>query len=202
MSKERLAKKYAKEIANSLIENAIETAYIKGFEAGVASVQSQQIDIKDKALVDVKRNSTSESAIDKNYVDLGLPSGTLWAIHNRMYNSDFKNYARSYYDAKTRSIPNKKQIEELIRMSRIQFGENAWNGYVNIIGPNGRSLSIRKFGYKEHISNEVRFWVNDTVDVNNEALSAVISEDGSFKTDRIFTGYHMLLVYAKSFEQP
>lgn len=74
------------------------------------------------------------------YVDLGLPSGTLWKSQNE---SGFYTYDEAM--AKFGSqIPNRKKYRELIRACKwIWMGE----GY-KVIGPNNQYIVIPAAGYR------------------------------------------------------
>ena len=81
-----------------------------------------------------------------DYVDLGLPSGTLWQNHNQI------TPACTYADAlqlESGKLPTKAQYEELISNC-----EWSWSGSsYTITGPNGNSIVIYargKYYGKEH----------------------------------------------------
>ena len=80
-------------------------------------------------------------AIQKlGYVDLGLPSGTLWKERNEV-----KSY--SWYQAKEiygERIPTKEQVEELINYCtwhEIPSNAYSFNGY-EVVGPNGNQIRL------------------------------------------------------------
>lgn len=76
----------------------------------------------------------------ESYVDLGLPSGTMWKSENEEGLLDFKTAWKKY----KRRMPSIKQWEELNRYC-------AWtwtgNGY-QVIGPNGASIFMPAAGYR------------------------------------------------------
>ena len=82
----------------------------------------------------------------ESYVDLGLPSGTLWKAENEEGLMDFKTARRKF----KKRMPSISQWEELC-----QYGEWSWvgNGY-EVIGPNGAAIFIPAAGYR-NISGQI-----------------------------------------------
>lgn len=78
-----------------------------------------------------------------NYIDLGLPSGTLWADK-----SDGEYYTK-YQAAKKfgKNIPTSKQVKELITKCNWEWDKEKI-GY-KVTGPNGKSIFIEARSYKE-----------------------------------------------------
>lgn len=75
-------------------------------------------------------------ALPKGYVDLGLPSGTLWKDVN-------ENYKWTYSDAIDRfgnQLPTKEQYEELIK--HCQWNRLDDSDYYTIVGPNGNTIRL------------------------------------------------------------
>lgn len=100
---------------------------------------------------ETSQNSQSESA---KFVDLGLPSGTLW----KSKNEDGGFYA--YYEAVHKfgsNLPTKEQMEEL-------KGSCKWikidNGF-KVVGPNGNSITIPAVGFRD--------WNNQVYGVGNRS---------------------------------
>ena len=87
---------------------------------------------------DVKKRQSHTS----QYVDLGLPSGTLWKKEN-----EGGNKARYTYDEAIskfgNKLPTKKQFEELKNKCKWTWTGNGFK----IIGPNGNSLFFPAAGY-------------------------------------------------------
>jgi hypothetical protein len=83
------------------------------------------------------------------YVDLGLPSGTLWASHNAHIG---KKYHFTYTEAIknfSEQMPTTNQFQELIDNCKWQWTElfgGKINGY-RITGPNGNSIFLPASGY-------------------------------------------------------
>ena len=80
------------------------------------------------------------SLASRNFVDLGLPSGTLWCIEN-----EAKYYT---YDAAVRTfgnhLPSEKQMQELVKECKWIWNEK---GYYRVKGPNGKSIVLPANGY-------------------------------------------------------
>ena len=190
MGKEDLANKYAETKIGEL-KAMIEGAYLKGYE---------------QAVLDLNKSINIDGV---EYVDMGLPSGTLWSKHPVDYidNGECHLEKFSYSDALRFSIPTLEQAKELIDNSKCeeQF----------IYGPNGG-----KIGYKIIDDNIVSdlgdgcrgysnlFWVKGEV-VNNEApairyglrkspsfgYSPVIAEIKEY-----FIGHHLPIFLVKTKE--
>lgn len=80
----------------------------------------------------------------KEYVDLGLPSGTLWSNINESGYYNLNKINSSFYDInfKVEDLPTKEQFRELI--SNCTF-ECSRGGY-KVIGKNGRSIFLPALG--------------------------------------------------------
>lgn len=119
-----------------------EGEYYPAVEEDVPVVAAQEY-VKEKAEVVSSAtpvsNHKAAPAIPAGYVDLGLPSGTLWKDNNEpgLY---------TYYqaDAKYRNdLPTKEQLEELV--SSCQW---TWIGNgQRVQGPNGNSITLPADGY-------------------------------------------------------
>lgn len=84
--------------------------------------------------------------VGDSYVDLGLPSGTVWKAQNEEGLMAFDDAKKKY----GRSIPSIKQWEELKK-----YCEWEWtgNGY-NVTGPSGQGIFIPAAGYR-NVSGQV-----------------------------------------------
>lgn len=103
MTIEEKSKEYAKGKAFDAITSAIEQAYADGYEAGFnAGASANNTDNKGVVLID-----------GVEYVDLGLPSNTLWA-KEYLKDSNNKRLSLSYYEAaKVGTIPSEEQFTDL-----------------------------------------------------------------------------------------
>lgn len=184
MSKESKAKEYAQSVADSIIEKALEAAYLEGFNAGVESVEHPVTTIVEDGVT---------------YVDLGLPSGTMWSEYLWPRGKD--SVQKSYFEALEYSIPNKEQVEELINNSRILVKSHWPLDFAVITGPNGKTLHWGFNGVLEKgIYNEVAFWMCEKEIVNNNAQYCSIDGNGIINIRTEFTGSHMYLALVKTKE--
>lgn len=94
MNKEKLASEYAQSQIHQ-ISDALEQAYLKGYE---------------KAIIDNKKVFDIDGV---EFVDLALPSGTLWSRHPLMKNGGYETIP--YNEAINLPIPSKAQWEELVK---------------------------------------------------------------------------------------
>lgn len=82
-----------------------------------------------------------------DYVDLGLPSGTLW----KNVNEGGDNAHYTYYEAVSRfgnKLPTKQQLQELINKCTWKWTQNGVKGY-KVTGPNGNSIFLPAVGYRD-----------------------------------------------------
>ena len=80
------------------------------------------------------------------YIDLGLPSGTLWAESNEEGYYNFDEAVEKYGDA----IPTKEQFEELKNLCQWTW---IGKGY-KVMGPNGNSITLPAEGIRSCFGNE------------------------------------------------
>ena len=104
------------------------TAAIAVFMAGVATFTACDKDDDDKD--------------SKDYVDLGLPSGTKWKSENES-GQDFYTYDEAVAQFGDK-LPTKEQLEELKNSCQWQW---TGSGY-KVTGPNGNSITLPAAGYR------------------------------------------------------
>ena len=168
------AAEYATENANQLLANAIAQAYADGFRDGY---QARENEIP----VDIQEGKTE-------YVDLGLPSGTLWS-KDYLKEDDYTNYY-PYCEAKDLRLPTKEQWEELRdccswRGSYSSTRETFYGIYC--IGPNGNSIYFKSEGYREgehcivdipsYGGGKVYFWLHDDEDTQQKYVVNIKGEN-------------------------
>ena len=162
------AEKYAEGKANQAITKAIADAYVEGYKAGYK-------DREEEIPMDLRDNKTE-------YVDLGLPSGTLWASDYEK--SDGKYVYFPYEKSKRMSLPTKDQWQELIASCKMVcdwvIDRRVKYYRVTFIATNGNSITFLNTGYiqvnKENIA-DVLFWLhNEGNDSEKEAVSTNIRE--------------------------
>ena len=98
-----------------------------------------------------QREARRQELLSQGYVDMGLPSGTLWKNAN-----EGGNYARyTYNEAVSRfgnKLPTEQQLEEL--KSKCTW---TWTGSgYKVIGPNGNSIYLPIAGYR-NCNGDVKF---------------------------------------------
>lgn len=145
------AAKYAAEKANEVIANALAKAYEDGYRDGYKDREEEiPVDLRDKKT---------------EYVDLGLPSGTLWSkdYEKQDGNIIFLPYGK----ANSLYIPTREQWEELKEFCQWEYIiDNYFNlCSVKCVGPNGNNLIFIHTG-KMNIDTksdvwEVFFWALD-----------------------------------------
>lgn len=123
------AETYAEGKADEAITKAIAKAYEDGYRDGYK-------DREEEIPVDLRDNRTV-------YVDLGLPSGTLWARDYERENE--KVLYLPYEKAAKYNIPTKEQWEELFECCRYFISHQK----ITCVGPNGNSIYFWGTGYKE-----------------------------------------------------
>lgn len=93
-----------------------------------------------------QREARRQALLSQGFVDLGLPSGTLWKNAN-----EGGNDAHYTYDEAIRiyghKLPTKQQIEELVNYCSFSF---QWGKDVNVVtGPNGMSIQFPAACYED-----------------------------------------------------
>lgn len=175
MTKEELAEKYASEQASGFVAK-IKEAYLKGYEQG-------------------EQNFATTIKVDGvEYIDLGLPSGTLWSRHPLSFETTYGSWYKmlSYTDAQKLNIPTEEQVKELISNRKILYTD----GTVYAIGPNSKRI-----WYKWNINGEGvegcdyrKCWIKSEAK-NNEAKVYLINKDPyDYRSSIIsthFTGYKL-----------
>lgn len=146
------SKQYAEGKALSAITTAIEQAYADGFADGYR-----------EARIRIDAISPSELNVDVKYVDLGLPSGTLWSSGYVIKSASLLRLP--YIETTKLNIPTKEQFCELYSNCQIKKSPNV-NECVRITGTTGEYIDIPLFisdgeplqpGYGGHVS----FWLKD-----------------------------------------
>ncbi len=127
------AKEYADgkvvEALNQVVADAYQAGYNAGYQDGINKV------VKDSALEKTE------------YVDLGLPSGTLWASDYIKDGDDV--LFLPYSEALQYNIPTEEQVDELRECCEISIKYDEDDNYVHIVlGPNGNSIVFKGHGYK------------------------------------------------------
>ncbi len=131
------ALQYAQGKLNEALTNAIATAYADGYKAGYA---------------DGEKNKPAEvsPAIETktNFVDLGLPSGTLWADDYEV-DSEGNIVELPYIKAQEFNLPTDEQWDELKEQCLWRHKD----GFYTCLGRNGNEICFKA-------ENNVAFWTH------------------------------------------
>lgn len=153
------ANNYAEENVNNVLKEAFAKVYADGYRDGYK-------DREEEIPVDLRDNKTE-------YIDLGLPSGTLWATD--FEKEDGKNCYVTYDDASQLAIPTKRQWDELANRCYWKCNNMPEGIIYECVGPNGKVLRFQNSGYIETEfdtinSSRTYFWLN-----NNEGGTSVFN---------------------------
>lgn len=168
---EEKAKIYAEEKANELIAKAIAQAYADGYRDGYRKCAEDY---------------DASVYLNVEWVDLGLPSGTLWSS-NYLQDEEGNVKFLTYEEASVLYIPTEEQVKELIDNCKWEHIKGYHNrfGYSflepvgkELEGPNGKHVSFREKGYRHNnqpvTENDINFWIRDNDD-NEEKKTAYMN---------------------------
>lgn len=184
------AYKYAAQNASEVIANVLAKAYEDGYREGYK-------DCKEEIPVDLRDNRNE-------FVDLGLPSGTLWA--NDYETEDGIIMYLPYVKASGFNLPTEEQWKELLEICKWQgrYSSSGQSFYgITIIGPNGNCIKLGAKGYMQdeieigkpkYGGGSVRFWLKNHQDTSE--LKAIKIEKGSgctpiIEVANVFSGYKL-----------
>ena len=174
------AEKYAEGKADQAITRAIAEAYAEGYRAGYN---------------DRENEIPAEFRDDRTeYVDLGLPSGTLWAADCER--RDGKIIYESYDEAKLRNLPTREQFEELLNVCKWVFIKDIQRH--DCVGPNGAVITFPLGGGLKMSTNlseqytSSYFWLRTSGDTaDNKKDAAVLNIYARIYVEDVFSGYHL-----------
>lgn len=146
---QEMAAGYAAEKTNGAITDAIAQAYQDGYHRGYDDRENE------------RTANLGDTAAE--YVDLGLPSGTLWAADYVKSDDGSRAYI-PYGQAEQLNIPTKEQWLELMESCRtgvVQDGDRV--SKLIFKGPNGNILSFETTGYIQvsgiSFPDKACFWI-------------------------------------------
>lgn len=171
------SKEYAKGVSLEAITSAIEKAYADGFNAGMDYQANKKV-------IDAETGVT--------YVDLGLPSGTLWASDYVRKDSAAQLFL--YTEASNLNIPSLEQYEELRRECDYEF----FSDRVSFTGKNGKSIEISYCfirRYSDVFKNTFVFWLKSKKGFCTVAY--VERTVDFFNTFNVFMGHRMPVLLVK-----
>lgn len=179
---------YATEKTNEVLVNAIAQAYADGYRKGYK-------DREDEIPVNLRDGNTE-------YVDLGLPSGTLWSADFEIDGEDVIYHP--YEDAEKYGIPTKEQFNELLESCKWEFKYISSNAReYTCIGPNGNHIVFSSRGYKlagtKREIGKIFFWVKSTSeDLTREAVYLYYHSGEIKKLTEMFSGSMLPLRLVKN----
>ncbi len=198
------AKNYADGKVLEALTAAVENAYTDGYKAGYNDA------------VEKLNNGAQELESDGiTYVDLGLPSGTLWTLKYFEDDEENINYL-PYVKAAKLGLPTKEQVDELIEKCRWQgeFSSTRVTFYgANCIGATGEKISFYSYGYKENDEiigapnyggGNAYFWIYDEEDGDEKNVVRIYDvENGKPKMEivKIFSGYKLPVLIVRKRNQ-
>ena len=179
-----MAAQYAAEKTKEVLTNAIAEAYADGYRNGYN-------DREKEVAVELCSDSKTE------FVDLGLPSGTLWAADYEKEEDDKIIYL-PYQKAECMQLPTEELCKELFETCSWRLDHNGYRFYgLTCIGPSGNSIYFSAEGYKEGDSwyrERIRFWTNDCDD-SSEKNAVCMNMNVNLKTSKeikkMFLGYKL-----------
>lgn len=148
---------------------AIEKAYIQGYNDAAKEHAKEFIKIVEDGV---------------EYIDLGLPSGTLWALSNPS--------RLSYHEAQKINIPTKEQIEELIKYIRWEVVERQYSDEFIILDVYGHSYH-KSVCYDQNSGMsraEMYMWYRAELDDNGNAHTMNLYRNNRYCENSCFPGYH------------
>lgn len=131
-------------------------------------------------LVTDKEKGEVLPSVPQGYVDLGLPSGTIWKDKNESGFYDYDAAVRSFGS----KLPTKEQLVELINSCTW-----SWNGSgYKVTGPNGQSIVLPAAGYRScdgyvsGVGSDGGYWSSTPYD-SDHAWSLDFSSGGVYMYD-------------------
>ena len=166
-----IATNYAVGKTNDAIDKAIAQAYADGYRDGYK-------DCEEEIPVDLRENKTE-------FVDLGLPSGTLWSKEFEKEESNIMFVP--FIQAKRYCLPTREQWEELVNCC-----EKGWYGQlIRFTGKNGETLDFPKTGRIKTIyedGNKSFLWLEEET-IDNESALVEMDSPWSWNIEKCFMGF-------------
>lgn len=157
------SKEYAEGKALSAINAAIEQAYIDGYNDGLKHLEIERLEALKEGV---------------EYVDLGLPSGTLWS--SKYVRDDNGLISRiPFIEASQLHIPTMDEYKELCKECKLSYFSATNCKGIMFTGINGKSIVIEYTNHEGGVwspgnANGFRFWLNEKGEKNNEKKAASV----------------------------
>ena len=143
-----ISSNYAMERSNDLFSQVVAKAYADGYRQGYKDREDEiPVDLRDRKI---------------EFVDLGLPSGTMWSAD---FEKDGNDVAYVPYEkAQKHEIPTSEQCAELFDNCNFIKRDNLFY----CIGPNGDYITFTLLGYKEVGNEQAKYTVASLFWISNE----------------------------------
>ena len=178
----KIAAEYAVVQTNEVMSLAIAKAYSDGYRDGYK-------DREEEIPVDMRDNKTE-------FVDLGLPSGTLWAVDYERENGAIKYLP--YDRVSTLSIPTEEQWKELFDTCRWNYrNQSGANKYFICIGPNGNCIRFSCYGSIQNGEfatdrDYALFWITDKGnEIQKSCVSMNYFQSMNILQRKLYKGYRL-----------
>lgn len=196
MNKVDKAKEYAEgkviEALNQVVADAYMAGYNAGYQDGINKVAKETV------------------SGETEYVDLGLPSGTLWSSDYVKDDNGNVIYVSQENNADY-EIPTYEQFKELMdeckweQMSEKNWTEGGfyyWHEWAICLGPNGNKITFERTGLYEATdsrtkTSEILFWLNNKEYFHTNCANITLNnlEIGS---KSVFSGYKLPIRLVKT----
>jgi hypothetical protein len=182
------ANNYAEENVINILKEAFAKVYADGYRDG-------HKDCREEIIVDLSN--------DSKFVDLGLPSGTLWS--REFEQKDHDVLFLPYLEASNFNMPTEEQFSELLSICKWEFAyiDNLSIKY-DCIGPNGNVISFYSKGELApngfiRDNRNIKFWLYSDNDENEKVIANMYYFGEEIrKTDSMFMGYRLPVRLVKS----
>lgn len=155
------ANSFAEENILEVLKEACSKVYAEGYRDGYKDRDAE-------ISVDLRDNKTE-------YIDLGLPSGTLWAVDYEKEGGDI--IYLPYDKASQFDIPTEEQCNELLSLCRWEsIGINSYSGKFDCVGPNGKVITFKSTGFYKieprlEACCNIYFWLKDQRENPDKAIA-------------------------------
>lgn len=180
---------YAEENVINVLKKAFAKVYADGYRDGYRDCQNHES-------VNLRKSNTE-------FVDLGLPSGTLWSTDYEKNGED--DIFIPYDKADRYDIPTKEQFAELLNSCQWEFKYiNSNNRQYTCIGPNGNHIVFLSRGYEiagtMRESEKIYFWVKSNRGNSTKDAVYLYYQSGQIKKlTEMFSGNMLPLRLVKNF---
>lgn len=179
------AKEYAEGKVADALSQVVADAYLAGYNAGYQDGYNK-----------VVKDSVSEGS---EFVDLGLPSGTLWSL-DYVKNDKANAIYVTQENSADYEIPTYEQFKELMdeckweQKSEKNWTEGGfyhWHEWAICLGPNGNKITFEKTGLYEVAdsltrTSEIFFWLN-----NKRNCASITLNSLNIGSEIVFSGYKL-----------